>query len=226
MLKKLSLLILIILTMFLVACSNTKIIKESSTKNEVIRQVMSTPKKDVILLGDNYDYLFTGEEANKLLTLIDFFKIEGLNRNINYIKKSLTIDESGIVKLYVGTEFEFQKKNENNIDDKKFEQEQEKFVYDFKKRLDEKKIEYKIKENTETWKFLLPNIINIEGKVAKLENHNKILKENSNQLINLNIDLTEVHQKEVRRFSPTQIVVGTVGVILSPILLPIIFLYN
>ena len=50
MLKKLSLLILIILTMFLVACSNTKIIKESSTKNEVIRQVMSTPKKDVILL--------------------------------------------------------------------------------------------------------------------------------------------------------------------------------
>ena len=65
MLKKLSLLILIILTMFLGACSNTKIIKESSTKNEVIRQVMSTPQKDVILLGTNYDYLFTGEEAKK-----------------------------------------------------------------------------------------------------------------------------------------------------------------
>lgn len=226
MLKKLSLLILIILTMFLGACSNTKIIKESSTKNEVIRQVMSTPQKDVILLGTNYDYLFTGEEAKKLLTLIDFFKIEGLNENINYIKKSLTIDENGIVKLYVGTEFEFQKKNENNINDKKFEQEQEKFVYNFKKRLDEKKIEYKIKENTETWKFSLPNTINIEGKVAKLENRNKILQENSSQLINLNIDLTEVHQKEVRRFSPTQIVVGTVGVILCPILLPIIFLYN
>ncbi len=226
MLKKLSLLILIILTMFLGACSNTKIIKESSTKNEVIRQVMSTPQKDVILLGTNYDYLFTGEEARKLLTLIDFFKIEGLNENINYIKKSLTIDENGIVKLYVGTEFEFQKKNENNINDKKFEQEQEKFVYNFKKRLDDKKIEYKIKENTETWKFLLPNTINIEGKVDKLENRNKILQENSNQLINLNIDLTEVHQKEVRRFSPTQIIVGTVGVILSPILLPIIFLYN
>lgn len=130
------------------------------------------------------------------------------------------------MKLYVGTEFEFQKKNENNINDKKFEQEQEKFVYNFKKRLDDKKIEYKIKENTETWKFLLPNTINIEGKVDKLENRNKILQENSNQLINLNIDLTEVHQKEVRRFSPTQIIVGTVGVILSPILLPIIFLYN
>ena len=226
MLKKLSLLILIILTMFLGACSNTKIIKESSTKNEVIRQVMSTPQKDVILLGTNYDYLFTGEEAKKLLTLIDFFRIEGLNENINYIKKSLTIDESGIVKLYVGTEFEFQKKNENNINDKKFEQEQEEFIYNFKKKLDEKKIEYKIKENTETWKFSLPNTINIEGKVAKLENRNKILQENSSQLINLNIDLTEVHQKEVRRFSPTQIVVGTVGVILCPILLPIIFLYN
>lgn len=226
MLKKLSLLILIILTMFLVACSNTKIIKESSTKNEVIRQVMSTPQKDVILLGDNYDYLFIGEEAKKLLTLIDFFRIEGLNENINYIKKSLTINENGIVKLHVDTEFEFQKKNENNINDKKFAQEQEEFIYNFKKKLDEKKIEYKIKENTETWKFSLPNTINIEGKVAKLENRNKILQENSSQLINLNIDLTEVHQKEVRRFSPTQIVVGTVGVILCPILLPIIFLYN
>jgi len=212
--------------MFLGACSNTKIIKESSTKNEVIRQVMSTPQKDVILLGTNYDYLFTGEEAKKLLTLIDFFRIEGLNENINYIKKSLTINENGIVKLHVDTEFEFQKKNENNINDKKFAQEQEEFIYNFKKKLDEKKIEYKIKENTETWKFSLPNTINIEGKVAKLENHNKILQENSSQLINLNIDLTEVHQKEVRRFSPVQIAVGTVGVILCPILLPIIFLYN
>ena len=226
MLKKLSLLILIILTMLLGACSNTKIIKESSTKNEVIRQVMSTPQKDVILLGTNYDYLFTGEEAKKLLTLIDFFRIEGLNENINYIKKSLTINENGIVKLHVDTEFEFQKKNENNINDKKFAQEQEEFIYNFKKKLDEKKIEYKIKENTEIWKFSLPNTISIEGKVAKLENRNKILQENSSQLINLNIDLTEVHQKEVRRFSPVQIAVGTVGVILCPILLPIIFLYN
>ena len=73
--------------------------------------------------------------------------------------------------------FQSIKKNENNINDKKFEQEQEKFVYNFKKRLDDKKIEYKIKENTETWKFSLPNTINIEGKVAKLENHNKILQE-------------------------------------------------
>jgi len=212
--------------MLLGACSNTKIIKESSTKNEVIRQVMSTPQKDVILLGTNYDYLFTGEEAKKLLTLIDFFRIEGLNENINYIKKSLTINENGIVKLHVDTEFEFQKKNENNINDKKFAQEQEEFIYNFKKKLDEKKIEYKIKENTEIWKFSLPNTISIEGKVAKLENRNKILQENSSQLINLNIDLTEVHQKEVRRFSPVQIAVGTVGVILCPILLPIIFLYN
>lgn len=223
MLKKFS---LIIFCMFLMACSNTMTVTDYSEKDEVVKQVITNSKKDVILLGNNYDYLFTGEEARKLLTLIDFFKIEGLNENINYIKKSLTIDENGIVKLYVGTEFEFQKKNENNINDKKFEQEQEKFVYNFKKRLDEKKIEYKIKENTETWKFSLPNTINIEGKVAKLENRNKILQENSSQLINLNIDLTEVHQKEVRRFSPTQIVVGTVGVILCPILLPIIFLYN
>ena len=129
------------------------------------------------------------------------------------------------MKLYVGTEFEFQKKNENNINDKKFEQEQEKFVYNFKKRLDDKKKEYKIKENTETWKFLLPNTINIEGKVAKLENHNKILQENSNQLINLNIDLTETRQRKVQKYTSEDILGGVAVVVLAPVWIPITAIY-
>ena len=128
------------------------------------------------------------------------------------------------MRLWVSTDFIISKKN--NEDDENYEKEQENFVNNFKIKLEEKNIEYKVTENNQYWRFNLPNAINVYGKVVKLENHNKILEETSSQLINLNIDLTEVHQKEVRRFSPTQIVVGTVGVILSPILLPIIFLYN
>ena len=64
--------------MFLMACSNTMIVTDYSEKDEVVKQVITNSKKDVILLGNNYDYLFTGEEARKLLTLIDFFKMKGL----------------------------------------------------------------------------------------------------------------------------------------------------
>jgi len=222
MLKKFS---LIIFCMFLMACSNTMTVTDYSEKDEVVKQVITNSKKDVILLGNNYDYLFTGEEARKLLTLIDFFKMKGLTKeNVSRIDKKITVNENGEVRLWVSTDFIISKKN--NVDDENYEKEQENFVNNFKIKLEEKNIEYKVTENNQYWRFNLPNAINVYGKVVKLENHNKILEETSSQLINLNIDLTEVHQKEVRRFSPTQIVVGTVGVILSPILLPIIFLYN
>lgn len=222
MLKKFS---LIIFCMFLMACSNTMTVTDYSEKDEVVKQVITNSKKDVILLGNNYDYLFTGEEARKLLTLIDFFKMKGLTKeNVSWIDKKITVNENGEVRLWVSTDFIISKKN--NEDDENYEKEQENFVNNFKIKLEEKNIEYKVTENNRYWRFNLPNAINVYGKVVKLENHNKILEETSSQLINLNIDLTEVHQKEVRRFSPTQIVVGTVGVILSPILLPIIFLYN
>ena len=222
MLKKFS---LIIFCMFLMACSNTMTVTDYSEKDEVVKQVITNSKKDVILLGNNYDYLFTGEEARKLLTLIDFFKMKGLTKeNVSWIDKKITVNENGEVRLWVSTDFIISKKN--NEDDENYEKEQENFDNNFKIKLEEKNIEYKVTENNRYWRFNLPNAINVYGKVVKLENHNKILEETSSQLINLNIDLTEVHQKEVRRFSPTQIVVGTVGVILSPILLPIIFLYN
>ena len=213
MLKKLS---LILATIFLMACSNTKIVEENTKKSEIIRQAISTPEKNIILLGDNYDYLFTGEEAGKILTLIDFIKIEGLSGNIKNIKKSLTIEESGLVELWISTEFEIYKKDKSNINNKEFEKEQENFIYNFKN------IKYKIKENNKSWKIYLPNAINVSGQVARLENRDKILQETSKQLINLNIDLIEIHHKEVPKYSKTQIVVGTIGAILFPVLIPII----
>ena len=90
MLKKL---ILIIFSIFFIACSNTMTVVDSDQKEEIIKQAISTPKKDVILLGNNYDYLFTGEEARKLLTLIDFLNIKGLTKeNIGRIRKNITIN--------------------------------------------------------------------------------------------------------------------------------------
>ena len=196
MLKKLS---LILATIFLMACSNTKIVEENTKKSEIIRQAISTPEKNIILLGDNYDYLFTGEEAGKILTLIDFIKIEGLSGNIKNIKKSLTIEESGLVELWISTEFEIYKKDKSNINNKEFEKEQENFIYNFRKKLDEKNIKYKIKENNKSWKIYLPNAINVSGQVARLENRDKILQETSNQLVNLKIDLIVRYRKEVEK---------------------------
>ena len=219
MLKKI---VLSILSIFLIACSSIRTIRDSVEKKEVIKQAIYTSQKEVVLLGNNYDYLFEKEEAKKIVTLIDFLKVEGLKENINQIEKKIIVDENGKVKLSVNTKFKILKKNKEDINRK----EQEKFIYNLKKKLEEKKIKYEIDEDNRSWEFSLSDEININGEVIKLEEHNKILEETSKQSLNLNIDLTEVHQKEVRRFSPTQIVVGTVGVILSPILLPIIFLYN
>ena len=61
----------------------------------------------------------------------------------------------------------------------------------FKKLLEEKNIEYSIKENENSWSFDLPNKINIKGRVTKLKNHDEILKKFSSQTINLQIDLEE-----------------------------------
>ena len=195
MLKKL---ILIIFSIFFIACSNTMTVVDSDQKEEIIKQAISTPKKDVILLGNNYDYLFTGEEARKLLTLIDFLNIKGLTKeNIGRIRKNITINEDSDVKLWISTEFVISKKN--NTDDKNFERNQEIFVNDLKKKMEEKNIEYEIEENNMDWRFQLPNAINVNGKVAKLENRDKILQETSNQLVNLKIDLIVRYRKEVEK---------------------------
>jgi len=74
MLKKLS---LILATIFLMACSNTKIVEENTKKSEIIRQAISTPEKNIILLGDNYDYyndirvrVFYGKQIKIYINLI------------------------------------------------------------------------------------------------------------------------------------------------------------
>ena len=193
MLKKI---VLSILSIFLIACSSIRIIRDSVEKKEVIKQAIYTSQKEVVLLGNNYDYLFEKEEAKKIVTLIDFLKVEGLKENINQIEKKIIVDENGKVKLWVNTKFKILKKNKEDINRK----EQEKFIYNLKKKLEEKKIKYEIDEDNRSWEFSLSDEININGEVIKLEEHNKILEETSKQSINLNIDLIIYYPKKIQKF--------------------------
>ena len=193
MLKKI---VLSILSIFLIACSSIRIIRDSVEKKEVIKQAIYTSQKEVVLLGNNYDYLFEKEEAKKIVTLIDFLKVEGLKENINQIEKKIIVDENGKVTLSVNTKFKILTKNQEDINRK----EQEKFIYNLKKKLEEKKIKYEIDEDNRSWEFSLSDEININGEVIKLEEHNKILEETSKQSINLNIDLIIYYPKKIQKF--------------------------
>ena len=183
MLKKI---ILIIISLFLIACSSIEEIPKKdlvSSKNETIKLAITTPEREVILLGENYDYQFTGEEARKLLTLIDFGKIDNL---ASQVQKKIEVNQNGIAELSIQTKFQIYK--DNNVISEK---DKENTVREFKKLLEEKNIEYSIKENENSWSFDLPNKINIKGRVTKLKNHDEILKKFSSQTINLPIDLEE-----------------------------------
>lgn len=154
-----------------------------SSKNETIKLAITTPEREVILLGENYDYQFTGEEARKILTLIDFGKIDNL---ASQVQKKIEVNQNGIAELSIQTKFQIYK--DNNVISEK---DKENTVREFKKLLEEKNIEYSIKENENSWSFDLPNKINIKGRVTKLKNHDEILKKFSSQTINLPIDLEE-----------------------------------
>ena len=183
MLKKI---ILIIISLFLIACSSIEEIPKKdlvSSKNETIKLAITTPEREVILLGENYDYQFTGEEARKILTLIDFGKIDNL---ASQVQKKIEVNQNGIAELSIQTKFQIYK--DNNVISEK---DKENTVREFKKLLEEKNIEYSIKENENSWSFDLPNKINIKGRVTKLKNHDEILKKFSSQTINLPIDLEE-----------------------------------
>ena len=183
MLKKI---ILIIISLFLIACSSIEEIPKKdlvSSKNEAIKLAITTPEREVILLGENYDYQFTGEEARKILTLIDFGKIDNL---ASQVQKKIEVNQNGIAELSIQTKFQIYK--DNNVISEK---DKENTVREFKKLLEEKNIEYSIKENENSWSFDLPNKINIKGRATKLKNHDEILKKFSSQTINLPIDLEE-----------------------------------
>ena len=187
MLKKLSLLVF---SIFLMACSNVITVKETSEKKEVIRQVIITPQKEVILLGDNYDYLFKERDARQVLIMVDFL--------VSEIKKTIRVSETGTMRFQASQEFRVYKKNK---DDKDFEEKQKIFINNLKKELEEKNIKFDVKEDDREWRFYINYKMDAIGKVAKLENHDKVLQETSNKLMDLKVDLFISHTKEVRKKS-------------------------
>lgn len=188
MLKKF---ILFVLLLILTACSSTYVSKtEVIRKKETIKLAITTPDKDIYLLGDNYDYQFVGKEARKLQTLIEFQKMKGLTKeNLTQVKKRIRISKDGNMTLSISTEFTIYKKSEVDKSNKNFEKEQEDFINDFKKKLKEKDIEYIVKEDEEGWHFDLPNAIEVSGKTVRLPNRNDILQKSSDKIINLELDL-------------------------------------
>ena len=218
MLKKI---ILIIISLFLIACSSIEEIPKKdlvSSKNETIKLAITTPEREVILLGENYDYQFTGEEARKILTLIDFGKIDNL---ASQVQKKIEVNQNGIAELSIQTKFQIYK--DNNVISEK---DKENTVREFKKLLEEKNIEYSIKENENSWSFDLPNKINIKGKVTKLKNHDEILKKFSSQTINLPIDLEEYNLLSNTQYAGRVVKEKAKGVgegILSVAVLPVAF---
>ena len=187
MLKKF---ILSIFLLFLTACSSTYVSKtDVLSKKEIIKLAITTPDRNIYLLGDNYDYQFTGEEAKKLQTLIEFQKMKGLTKeNLTQVKKRIYISKDGNMTLSVSTEFTIYKKSETDKNNKNFEKEQEDFINDFKKKLKEKDIEFTVKEDEDGWYFDLPNAIKVSGKTARLPNRNDILQKSSDKIINLELD--------------------------------------
>ena len=152
MLKKF---ILSVFLLFLTACSSTYVSKiDVLSKKEIIKLAITTPDRNIYLLGDNYDYQFTGEEARKLQTLIEFQKMKGLTKeNLTQVKKRIYISKDGNMTLSVSTEFTIYKKSETDKNNKNFEKEQEDFINDFKKKLKEKDIEFTVKEDEDGWHF-------------------------------------------------------------------------
>ena len=193
MLKKI---ILFVLLLILTACSSTYVSKtEVIRKKETIKLAITTPDKDIYLLGDNYDYQFVGKEARKLQTLIEFQKMKGLTKeNLTQVKKRIRISKDGNMTLSISTEFTIYKKSEVDKSNKNFEKEQEDFINDFKKKLKEKDIEYIVKEDEEGWHFDLPNTIEVSGKTVRLPNRNDILQKSSDKIINLELDLAVEYQ--------------------------------
>ena len=184
MLKKL---ILSVFLLFLTACSSTYVSKtDMIKKKEIIKLAITTPDKSTYLLGDNYDYQFTGKEAEKLQTLIEFQKMKGLTKeNLTQVKKRIRVSKDGNMTLSVSTEFTIYKKSKTDKDNKNFEKDQEDFINDFKKKLKEKDIDFTVKEDEEGWHFDLSNAIEVSGKTARLPNRNDILQKSSNEIINL-----------------------------------------
>ena len=149
--------------------------EEYDKKTENIRLVFETPKKEIYLLGNYADYVF---KDKRLFLFLDIISAKGFYTDDRII---MTVNSSSNVKLEIPSTFIIYKFADT--------QEKQKIeVASIRKNLENSKIEYSINENNEKWIFSLKNPMKLSGGLVKLENHDQLLAEAKDKLVNVKIE--------------------------------------
>lgn len=137
--------------------------------------VFETPKKEIYLLGNHADYVF----RDRLIFLsLDIISAKGFYTDDRII---MTVNSSSNVKLEIPSTFIIYK-FAGTQEKQKIE------VASIRRNLENSKIEYSINENNEKWIFTLKNPIKLAGGLVKLENHDQLLAEAKDKLVNVKIE--------------------------------------
>ena len=149
--------------------------EEYDKKTENIRLVFETPKKEIYLLGNYADYVF---KDKRLFLFLDIISAKGFYTDDRII---MTVNSSSNVKLEIPSTFIIYK-FAGTQEKQKIE------VASIRKNLENSKIEYSVNENNEKWIFSLKNPMKLSGGLVKLENHDQLLAEAKDKLVNVKIE--------------------------------------
>lgn len=149
--------------------------EEYDKKTENIRLVFETPKKEIYLLGNYADYVF---KDKRLFLFLDIISAKGFYTDDRII---MTVNSSSNVKLEIPSTFIIYK-FAGTQEKQKIE------VASIRRNLENSKIEYSVNENNEKWIFSLKNPMKLSGGLVKLENHDKLLVEAKDKLVNVKIE--------------------------------------
>ncbi len=192
------------------ACQSLDYIKE---KNETIQLVVKGNDNNIYMLGNNYDYQFSGKDADSLLRLSNFPKELNFSREqLKNASVNIHVDaRNGSVGLDFGSRITINKKAGSNAN---YEKEQKAFYENLKNELDRRKVRYKIEENSGEWVIVLLDVPYFEGKVVKLQNRNEFLEKGKGQYIN-------VPSKLYLTDPPSQATEGAVGGLMGAVAVPV-----
>ena len=179
------------------ACQSLDYVKG---KNETIQLIVKGNDNNVYMLGNNYDYQFSGKDADRLLRLSNFPKELNFSREqLKNASVNIHVDaRNGSVGLDFGSRITISKKSGNNVNYKK---EQKVFYENLKNELNRRKVRYKIEENS-------------GEKVVKLQNRNEFLEKGKAQYIN-------VPSKLYLTDPPSQATEGAVGGLMGVVAVPV-----
>ena len=197
MIKKIFMCIMLVLAF--TACQSLNYVKE---KNETIQLVVKGNDNNIYMLGNNYDYQFSGKDADRLLRLSNFPKELNFSREqLKNASVNIHVDaRNGSVGLDFGSRITINKKSGNNAN--------------YEKELNRRKVRYKIEENSGEWVIVLLDVPYFEGKVVKLQNRNEFLEKGKGQYIN-------VPSKLYLTDPPSQATEGTVGGLMGAVAVPV-----